>query len=440
MAGQSKEEPTGSGTPQLVGLFSAGAGFFLVFASWGLMENLISTYYAKLGYYSMALVYFGIGPGALIAPAIIAKTGPKLGMACATLTYTLYSVAHLLMEYGIGQGGQLLLPAGVGVGLTCSTLWTSLGVYVKNLSQAYDKAKGLDSEKEGTLGIFTGFTDRAAPQLGGLTALMGSSLLLRLTGSRRLLYTLVAASLSLGNLLFFFLPKHGDTSPAEKEAARKKAEAGAKAGGEADEKSGVSVMAVPKLLWKSSTLKKIGLCYLAVGFSQSYTTGTFTADAVAQTMGPEALGMTMAVNNTMEVVAALAFGRLSDIFGRLPCYLGALALEAVNPLYFAFFPVVPGSGQRGLMMLLAACLGAGSSGCVCCLRALVGDLFEGEETGIAMSTTFLILSLSAGSGFYLGPNFGLQTKARLYACLLGLSIASSFAAVSGAKRDKEANA
>ena len=57
-----------------------------------------------------------------------------------------------------------------------------------------------------------------------------------------------------------------------------------------------------------------------------------------------------------------------------------------------------------------------------------------------MSTTFLILSLSAGSGFYLGPNFGLQTKARLYACLLGLSVASSFAAVSGAKRDKEANA
>ena len=59
---------------------------------------------------------------------------------------------------------------------------------------------------------------------GGLTALMGSSLLLRLTGSRRLLYTLVAASLGLGNLLFFFLPKHGDTSPAEKEAARVQAE------------------------------------------------------------------------------------------------------------------------------------------------------------------------------------------------------------------------
>lgn len=51
----------------------ASSGFFFVFGAWGLMENLISTYYKRLGYYSMALVYFGIGPGALIAPAIIAK-------------------------------------------------------------------------------------------------------------------------------------------------------------------------------------------------------------------------------------------------------------------------------------------------------------------------------------------------------------------------------
>ena len=84
---------------------------------------MISTYYQKLGYYSMALVYFGIGPGALLAPKIISKFGPRLSMALGCTTYTLYSVAHLLMEYGIGTKGQLLLPAGIGVGLACSTLW-----------------------------------------------------------------------------------------------------------------------------------------------------------------------------------------------------------------------------------------------------------------------------------------------------------------------------
>ena len=40
MAGQSKEpEKKGAGTGQLVALSLAGGGFFLVFASWGLMEN-----------------------------------------------------------------------------------------------------------------------------------------------------------------------------------------------------------------------------------------------------------------------------------------------------------------------------------------------------------------------------------------------------------------
>ena len=41
MSGQSKEpeKPRGTGTGQLVALGLAGGSFFLVFASWGLMEN-----------------------------------------------------------------------------------------------------------------------------------------------------------------------------------------------------------------------------------------------------------------------------------------------------------------------------------------------------------------------------------------------------------------
>ena len=46
----------------------------------------------------------------------------------------------------------------------------------------------------------------------------------------------------------------------------------------------------------------------------------------------------MATNNTMEVVSALLFGRLSDKLGRYPCYLGALCFELVNPLFFTLFP------------------------------------------------------------------------------------------------------
>ena len=120
-----------------------------------------------------------------------------------------------------------------------------------------------------TRGIFTGFTDRAAPQLGGLTALTGSTVLLALTGSRRLLYTLVMASLALGNILFLFLPKHGDTSPAEKKtlavsAARTDAQKQADAAAGKGTKKTVSLWAVPKLLLSSDTIRKVSLCYLAV--------------------------------------------------------------------------------------------------------------------------------------------------------------------------------
>lgn len=331
------------------------------------------------------------------------------------------------MEFGIGTSGQLLLPAGALVGLTCSTLWTSLGIYTKNLSRAYDSELGKNSETEGSLGFFNGITDRAAPQLGGLTALTGSTLLLTLTGSRKLLYSLVTASLVTGNLLFLLLPKHGDTDPTE--IPQKTADS------DAPRRSFIqSLMAVPRLLLTSSAARKISLCYLSVGFSQSYTTGSFTADAVAKEVGPAFVGAIMATNNTMEVVSALLFGRLSDKLGRYPCYLGALLFELVNPLFFALFPVVVNGNRKTLMVFLAACLGIGSGGCTCCLRSLVGDLFQGEEeTSTAMSTTFFVLSFTAGSGFYLGPNYGLRTKARLYLCLIMLSLFGSSAAVSALK-------
>eukprot|EP01047_Picozoa_sp_COSAG01_P042552 COSAG01_NODE_3723_length_5764_cov_1.636540_5_plen_82_part_00 len=46
------------------------------------------------------------------------------------------------------------------------------------------------------------------------------------------------------------------------------------------------------------------------------------------------------VADSMEVLSALLFGRLSDRLGRFPCYLGALAFELANPLFFSVFPVV----------------------------------------------------------------------------------------------------
>jgi hypothetical protein len=93
--------------------------------------------------------------------------------------------------------------------------------------------------------------------------------LLALTGSRKLLYSLVTASLLAGNLLFLALPKHGDTDPAHAEKAKKDPDSTAKAK-EVPSSFMQSLLAVPKLLAKSSAARKISLCYLSIGFSQSY--------------------------------------------------------------------------------------------------------------------------------------------------------------------------
>jgi hypothetical protein len=57
-----------------------------------------------------------------------------------------------------------------------------------------------------------------------------------------------------------------------------------------------------------------------------------------------------------------------------------------------------------------------------------------------MSTTFFVLSFTAGSGFYLGPNFGLRTKAGLYVVLLVISLFGSSSAVSSIKKKPAAPA
>ena len=73
-----------------------------------------------------------------MAPAIIGRLGPVRALFFAQTTYVLFAAANFLLECGYFLRGQLLLPAALGVGLTCSTLWAAQGMYVNNISQRYD--------------------------------------------------------------------------------------------------------------------------------------------------------------------------------------------------------------------------------------------------------------------------------------------------------------
>ena len=56
--------------------------------SYGAIENLLSTFHSTLGYYSSAMVYYAIGPGAFLSPVIVSKLGPQRAMGYGALTYT----------------------------------------------------------------------------------------------------------------------------------------------------------------------------------------------------------------------------------------------------------------------------------------------------------------------------------------------------------------
>jgi hypothetical protein len=45
-----------------------------------------------------------------------------------------YALSIFGMEFGLVPSGKLMVACGAGVGLTCSSLWTAMGVYCKQQS------------------------------------------------------------------------------------------------------------------------------------------------------------------------------------------------------------------------------------------------------------------------------------------------------------------
>jgi len=53
-------------------------------------------------------------------------------------------------------------------------------------------------------------------------------------------------------------------------------------------------MAVPRLLAKSSTMRFLFICFIQCGYSSSFASGSFTADAATPALGEQFLGYVVA--------------------------------------------------------------------------------------------------------------------------------------------------
>ena len=124
--------------------------------------------------------------------------------------------------------------------------------------------------------------------------------------------------------------------------------------------------------------------------------GSFTKDVVASSLGAEWVGYLMALRNLAGVASGVLLGRWSDSVGRFPCYLLALSCEGVMAVAMVsgFWRTAP-ERQHAMLLVLATFQGIGNVGSYTLLRALMGDLFEGAEVGVAMSAMGLFASVAS---------------------------------------------
>ena len=229
-------------------------------------------------------------------------------------------------------------------------LWGSQGVLLKQFSEAFDIGRALRATAQnggkshpqkggdrgggsggggggtgGSLGLFNGIGQAAAP-LGGLLALLGSSVMARLQIGRLALYSCLFASLLVGNVLLFAMPSaklllaerrsqlralamrqkynHAgsdssgsstNTSSTSSRSGKNGSTSSSSSGGSsrssvystpsdptaADSVVPVSVLAIPRLLSRSRSLCLLQPCFCSGGYANAFMAGSFTADIIA---------------------------------------------------------------------------------------------------------------------------------------------------------------
>ena len=138
------------------------------------------------------------------------------------------------------------------------------------------------------------------------------------------------------------------------------------------------------------------------------------------------------------MLSGVALGRLSDRYGRFRCYLISLSCEGVLAIAcslggFGAEGAAEAEGGAGrpftTVFALVLFMGVGNTGSQTMMKAIIGDLFDAEETGVGLSAYMLLSSIATTIGFFVGPVLSLQVKATALlttwlAAALGIACAS----------------
>ena len=144
-------------------------------------------------------------------------------------------------------------------------MWVwSQGLYLVQLSQAYDRLSPAGAA--GSMGLFSGAGGAGTP-IGGLLALVGSSLLMQGGTTNATIMLLLFAILALGNLLLLALPAvpHSPTRPRSDVVQEPETAPG---------------FEIPQLLASSRQARLLMVCTMSSGYANAFMSGSFTLEVV----------------------------------------------------------------------------------------------------------------------------------------------------------------
>lgn len=142
----------GGGRREVVGALTLSFGFFFTFTAWHSAQNLQSSlplHAGVNGTLALAIVYSLLGPGNIIAPAVVRWLGLKLAILLPMGMYSTFIAANMYPRW------WTIYPAAALVGLACPPLFVAQNTILTQLSLRYARLNGF-ADETARVGMFQG--------------------------------------------------------------------------------------------------------------------------------------------------------------------------------------------------------------------------------------------------------------------------------------------
>jgi MFS family permease len=292
-------------TSPLGGFHRMCGGYFCLFFSFFTVQNLESSLNAKLGYFSLAVLYFAFACATFISPALVAKLGMRHSFFVGGLAFVVFMVANLYPSWAT------LMPCGILQGVGASVLWTAQGKFMTGSAVAYAQASGISNDAAASKfnGIFFAYFYFAQAAGNLMVPLMH-----KLNVTVHNLMVVFTISSCIGAASFLSLPKL-DTGK---------------------EDSAVTVADTLNLLVGERAMMLIVPSIVYNGLSLGFIFGDLTGE-INSSLGSDYIGFIMAAFGVANAVTSITIGKYKDKMKPQHILNAGLALHVIFILFYLEF-------------------------------------------------------------------------------------------------------